>query len=167
MVLGLIIIIITNLFPGNLYVQHKKSIDKLVVSLYSENAVLGPEDHIPPFQYNQKLEVYRAILKNGNINGYLVIAEAPSKVETFTYLVAFNPFGQILKVKVLQYRENYGGEISSKRFLQQFVGKSKGENMMINQDIDGISGATISTTSIARAIVEDSKLIMNLVTNDQ
>ena len=79
-----------------------------------------------------------------------------SKVDTFNYLIIFKTDGKIEKVSVLLYKENYGGEIASKRFLRQFEGKSNGLNLEYNQDIDGISGATISVQAITRDIRENS-----------
>ena len=64
---------------------------------------------------------------------------------------------------MLLYKENYGGEIASKRFLKQFEGKSAGLNMEYNQDIDGISGATISVQAISRAVKENSTTFSNLL----
>ncbi|MDH5413496.1 MAG: FMN-binding protein, partial [Flavobacteriaceae bacterium] len=58
----------------------------------------------------------------------------------------------ITKTKVLIYREDYGGEIGSKRWLQQFIGKSKEDNLVYEQDIIGISGATISANAMTVAV---------------
>lgn len=101
-------------------------------------------------------EIYAVHQEGGIPTAYVLFAEALGKVDTFIYLVIFSPEGSIKKVAVLLYRENYGGEIASKRFLRQFEGKSNGLNMEYNQDIDGISGATISVQAITRSIRENS-----------
>jgi Na+-transporting NADH:ubiquinone oxidoreductase subunit NqrC len=54
----------------------------------------------------------------------------------------------------LIYRENYGGEIGSKRWLKQFIGMTEPKNY-----VDGISGATISVNSMKYSI---NKLIKSL-----
>lgn len=39
----------------------------------------------------------------------------------------------------------HGQQIGSQRWLKQFIGKTKNDNLEIGKDISGISGATIST----------------------
>lgn len=93
------------------------------------------------------------ILNNGKLLGYGYVGNAPSKTATFDYLVLFDADFIITKTKVLVYREEYGGEISSKRWLRQFEGvSSASEELKYNQDIIPISGATISVQSMTRAV---------------
>ncbi len=84
--------------------------------------------------------------------GYAFIGKAPSKTDEFDYLVLFDTNLIIKKIKVLIYREDYGSEIGSKRWLRQFVGKTKGEQLKYEKDIVAISGATISARSMTVAI---------------
>jgi Na+-translocating ferredoxin:NAD+ oxidoreductase RnfG subunit len=63
--------------------------------------------------------------------------------------VIFDHNLKIAITKVLIYREEYGGEIGSKRWLRQFTGKS-GEDSL--DDIAAISGATISVRSMTNAV---------------
>ncbi|MEP2934995.1 MAG: FMN-binding protein [Gilvibacter sp.] len=87
--------------------------------------------------------------------GYGFIGNAPSKTADFDYLVLFTPDLIIAKSKVLIYREEYGGEISSKRWLKQFDGKNaQSGELRYNQEIIPISGATISVRSMTKAVNE-------------
>jgi Na+-translocating ferredoxin:NAD+ oxidoreductase RnfG subunit len=93
------------------------------------------------------------ISSNGKDLGYAYIGNAPSKTATFDYLVLFDTEFIIIKSKVLVYREEYGGEIGSKRWLRQFSGKSDASGELVyNKDIIPISGATISVRSMTRAV---------------
>ena len=92
------------------------------------------------------------IIKDGEMLGYAYIGNAPSKTATFDYLVLFDKDFIITKSKVLIYREEYGGEIGSRRWLKQFIGKNQDDHMQHGKDIIAISGATISTTSMTKAI---------------
>lgn len=93
------------------------------------------------------------IVTNGKLLGYGYIGNAPSKTATFDYLVLFDADFIITKTKVLVYREEYGGEISSRRWLRQFEGASSAsEELRYNQEIIPISGATISVQSMTRAV---------------
>ena len=88
----------------------------------------------------------------GEFQAFMCLNEAPSKVDTFTYLVLYDSMLNVLFVEVLEYKENYGGEISSKRFLKQFQGSNGSKELELERDIDGISGATISVKSILWSI---------------
>ena len=49
--------------------------------------------------------------------------------------------------------------------MKQFIGKSNGENMEFEKDIDSISGATISAPVITKGIKSLSLLLSDLRTN--
>ena len=84
--------------------------------------------------------------------GYVYIAQALSKTDKFDYLILLDFNLIIKKVKVLMYREDYGGEIGSKRWLKQFIGKSTADHLKYKKDIMAISGATISARSMTIAV---------------
>ena len=93
-----------------------------------------------------------SIISNEKIVGYAYVAKAPSKTAQFDYLILLDPNLTVKKAKVLIYREEYGGEIGSKRWLKQFVGKTPQDELKYEQDIVAISGATISVRSMTSAI---------------
>jgi major membrane immunogen (membrane-anchored lipoprotein) len=62
-------------------------------------------------------------------------------------MVLFDENKSIKLVRVLVYRENYGGEVGSRRWLKQWIGISKPKYM-----VDAISGATISVNSLKQSI---------------
>ena len=109
-------------------------------------------------EINTKLETKMStnnlfkIFNNDKILGYAFIGIAPSRDNVFDYLVLFDKDLIILKTKVLIYREDYGGEIGSKRWLKQFIGKTKDDMMVYEKDIMAISGATISANSMTIAV---------------
>lgn len=84
--------------------------------------------------------------------GYVFVDQAPSKTAKFDYLVAFDRDLKIINSKVLVYREEYGGEIGSKRWLKQFLGKTGGDRVSSETNIDAISGATISVRSMTKSV---------------
>ncbi len=107
------------------------------------------------------------IISNQKLLGYGYIGNAPSKTATFDYLVIFDSEFIILKSKVLVYREEYGGEIGSKRWLRQFTGKSPLSGVLIyNKNIIPISGATISVRSMTQA-VNDLLISLNYLQQKQ
>lgn len=82
------------------------------------------------------------------------IGFAPSKFENFDFMVLLDKTNKVKLVRVLVYRENYGSEISSKRWLKQFIGMTEPK-----QFVDAISGATISVNSMKYSV---NKLINKL-----
>ena len=98
------------------------------------------ENHIFKIYHNEK-----------NI-GYFAIDQSMGQYDNFDYLVLFDSNLKILTVKLLAYREDYGYEISSKWWLSQFIGKKSGDKMEYKQDIDALSGATISAKSITNSL---------------
>ena len=92
------------------------------------------------------------IIKDSEVIGYAYIAKAPSKTDEFDFLIILDKNLIIKKAKVLIYREDYGGEIGSKRWLKQFIGKTSGKQLKYTKDIIAISGATISALSMTVAI---------------
>ena len=81
--------------------------------------------------------------------GYLAFDQAPSKFHKFEYYMIFSDKGDVLKIEVLNYNENYGAEICNKRWLKQFQKINTSSFLTYNNSIDGISGATLSVQSIS------------------
>ena len=95
--------------------------------------------------------------------GYAYIGMARSKADSFDYLILFDSNLVIIKSKVLIYREDYGGEIGSKRWLKQFVGKSLNDELNVGQNIKAISGATISVNAMTTAVNNVLKSVKILI----
>ncbi len=83
--------------------------------------------------------------------GHIYVGEASSMKNVFDYAIFFDANLTIKKSKVLIYRENYGRQIGSQRWLKQFIGKKIGDSIEYGQDIDAIVGATISASSMTRS----------------
>lgn len=89
---------------------------------------------------------------NNSLLGYAYLSKAPSKTALFDYLILLDKDLIVLKSKVLIYREEYGGEIGSTRWLKQFIGKKGGDKLKHGDNIIAISGATISVRSMTNAM---------------
>jgi Na+-translocating ferredoxin:NAD+ oxidoreductase RnfG subunit len=139
--------------PKNIY----KKVSKEIKTVYEAEDFTLTAVSIPTEMTNQlttKIDASNLfqIIENKEVKGYAFISKAPSKTDEFDYLVLFDTDFIIMKAKVLVYREDYGSEIGSKRWLKQFVGKKNGEPMKYERDIIAISGATISANSMTVAI---------------
>ena len=93
-----------------------------------------------------------SIKKDNALLGYAYLGQAPSMKNIFDYTVLLTPDLHIKKSKVLIYREDYGRQIGSQRWLKQFIGKKVGEQLGYGEDVDAIAGATISAKSMTKAV---------------
>ena len=116
--------------------------------------------------YTYKLEELKnvddsfyVIKEGGSISGYIAVANAPSKFHQFDYYIIFNKNVDILKIEILKYRENYGAEICSKKWLEKFIKISTNDYVEYNRKVDGISGATISVNSIKKDVFNLSNIL--------
>ena len=97
-------------------------------------------------------DAFYSVKESENIIGYFVVTKAPSKFHQFDYYIIFNAKTDLLKIEILQYRENYGAEICNKRWLQQFKNITTTSIFEFNSSVDGISGATISVNSLKKNV---------------
>lgn len=102
------------------------------------------------------------INNDSELVGYAFVDKAPSKTDKFDYLVIFDSDLIIMKSKVLIYREDYGAEIGSKRWLKQFIGLDQNSDIRYGNDIKAISGATISARALTIAINDLLKSVNHL-----
>lgn len=140
-------------FPKNI----EKKVRKVVEKTFSVEGVsfdtLALSDDL-----NKSLPVeitgdnFHKIYKNDELLGYVFTDQAPSKTAQFDYMVIFNIELKVVNSKVLVYREEYGGEIGSKRWLKQFLGLGGNDRVDCDTNIDAISGATISVRSMTYSI---------------
>lgn len=96
--------------------------------------------------------------------GYLVISSAKGRYDYFDYMVQYDNKLNILEINVLTYRSDHGYEITNKGWLNQFKG-SQGCELNYGKEIDAISGATKSASSITYDIGVICKELQLIVTN--
>ena len=107
---------------------------------------------------NKKLKIdfnednFYKISSGEDLVGYFYYGKALSKVDEFDFVVIFDYNLIIKKIKILAYREDYGGEISSKRWLSQFNDLTIEDTIAYKKEIKAISGATISAISMTKAV---------------
>ena len=69
-------------------------------------------------------------------------------------------------IRVLEYRESRGYEVQIPAFTEQFDQIGVDNNGLLNKDIDGITGATMSVSAMKK-IARLSILLHNTVTNNE
>jgi Na+-translocating ferredoxin:NAD+ oxidoreductase RnfG subunit len=84
--------------------------------------------------------------------GAFLVDAVIGKHDLITYALAIAADGKLRQVEILEYREAYGGEVRNPRWRAQFAGKQHGDALHLGQDIDGISGATLSCEHLTDGI---------------
>lgn len=152
LVVGLVVLTSFNL-PKNI----QKKVDKTIkatfdIENFSLQAISFSDEIIANLPSNFSDNNFFKIIDGDIQFGYAYISKAPSKTDQFDYLVIFDDELIIKSSKVLVYREDYGGEIGSKRWLKQLIGKTQNDTLVYRENIAAISGATISVKSMTKAV---------------
>lgn len=91
--------------------------------------------------------------KHGDtVLGYAIVVEEIGKHRPITFVVGVRADGTVNDVAVMAYREAYGGEVRSKRFLKQYRAKSAADDLRPYNAIKNIAGATLSVEAASRAV---------------
>lgn len=94
-----------------------------------------------------------AVARNGDkVLGYVLTDAVIGKFQLINYAVAYGTDGKIRDVEILSYREAHGGEVRTKAWRAQFIGKNASAALAVDNDIANISGATLSCTHLSDGI---------------
>lgn len=89
-------------------------------------------------------------------------AQVDIEYEYFDVFVLFDMDKSVQLIKVFNYQATHGYEISAKGWLKQFVGYDGSTPLQVNNNIDAISGATVSVYAITNEIEIKSELLSKL-----
>jgi hypothetical protein len=139
------------IFSGSISMreEYRKAVDKNI----SENLGVGELKHL---RSDSGKEYYSFRSTEGRNSATVVLSSAKGRFENFDYMVIINPNYEIIDLKILKYRSEFGYEISSKGWLKQFYNKP-GLRFEYRKNISAVSGATFS----AQSLVNDINLILD------
>lgn len=101
--------------------------------------------------YSDNVYLYK--IKSGkNLKAYGFLDNVYGKSLPITFMVFLDAKGSVLSAHIIKYREQYGGQVGSKGWLDQFKGRNNQSGYEVSKDIDSISGATISVNSVTTGI---------------
>jgi len=107
-----------------------------------------------------KSEYTLFVAKTGErVDGYALFDEQLGQHEPISFATFFDAAGHVTRVEVVAYREPFGDGIRAERFRRQFLGRSVQSRFRPGDDIDTISGATISSRSMCIAVERAVALI--------
>tara|TARA_B110000908_G_C10238315_1_gene444675 strand:- start:57 stop:614 length:558 start_codon:yes stop_codon:yes gene_type:complete len=134
----------------------EKKINKLAAKVWKDKVVELEAMEVPG-ELRADLMTLSVVKSKGKIIGYACYTTAfgcriggcaapttpnAEAYETFDYIVVYDTDLNIKKVDIANYGGQYGYEICRPKWLEQFIGKSHG--FKLEDNIDGISGATVS-----------------------
>ncbi len=109
------------------------------------------------YRLAKKSYVFYVAKTGDKVDGYAFVGDELGQHLPITFAVKLSASGEVLRQEIMVYREPRGDEVRDKRFRDQFKGKTVHDAIVANDDIDCVSGATISSHAIAvgvrRAVV--------------
>jgi len=113
--------------------------------------------------YSEVVYIFK-ISKSDSLISTGILDNVYGKSMPITFLVLFNLSGKIISTDIVKYREPYGGGVKLKIWNDQFKGKNLNSKFKVGDDIDSISGATISVRSVTKGI-KKLTLLYNKIKN--
>ncbi|NNE68994.1 MAG: FMN-binding protein, partial [Rhodothermales bacterium] len=96
--------------------------------------------------------VYKGQTAEGGVMGSVVVLGEEGKEGPLQVLVALRPDGAIYDIGFTVFGEDKGKPALQWPYLRQFLGKSANDPLTLGDDVDGVSGATWTSTSVSHAI---------------
>lgn len=161
-------------FEGPLYVKYKSEIEKRLAKTLDIDKDLIAYDALP--SNSTKLEAYALSTENNKI-AFLYIKEVQAcslngcvakkvsnnniAAEYYDIAVVTDLSKTIKSIYILDYFSDYGYEISSKRYLKKYNGFKLCDFSQETNQVDGISGATISYNALIESLDEFCSITIN------
>ena len=90
-----------------------------------------------------------------NGTGWVITSNAKGYGGTITVMSAFSPDGKIKQIKITEAAETpgFGSNVTdNKSYWERYAGLDGTKQLVLGQDVDGWSGATISSKALIRAV---------------
>jgi hypothetical protein len=88
----------------------------------------------------------------GADGSWFIVDEVIGKHEMITYAVGLKPDGSVKGIEILEYVESYGYEVAEASWRKQFVGKRVSDPLKLGNDVQNISGATLSSKHLTDGV---------------
>jgi hypothetical protein len=98
----------------------------------------------------------------GKVDGYAIVDDEQGLHQPITFATRLSPRGMVERVEIMVYREPRGDEVRDPRFRKQFEGKTAQDSLRLGRDIDAVSGATVSSASLATGVRRAAVLVEEL-----
>lgn len=127
------------MFPGATFTPDFRDLTDAQVSAIEEASDTGVR--------NPHLKAWRV-----SGGGWFIADEVLGKHEFIPFALGIDAEGAVKDIEILEYREAYGGEVMNPKWRAQFAGKKNGAALKLTEDIQNISGATLSSKHITDGV---------------
>ena len=131
------------LAPGKVLVERKIVVDKPLLKSIKKQTTARLN--------TRQLKVWELQQDNAQA-GWIFHHQVLGKHENIRYALAIDDSGRITGMEVMEYRETHGGEVRGNAWRAQFFSMSLGDRFKLGDDIDNISGATLSCRHLADGV---------------
>ena len=113
---------------------------------------------------NEYLYIYVGRVNSCRAGGCSISNDLPAEGESeyFDYYILFDENRTVRSVKVFNYQATHGHEVTAKGWLRQFIKYDGSRPLIVEKDIDSISGATISVYALTLDIEMKTKFLQQL-----
>lgn len=156
--------------------QSKKSFKNLIINGFALASLFiafyigqikSPDtDKIQNLEFTQKFKVDNLLTKGQSTEAYhnsvLVGTIASGKAQGYggplEVFILSDSVGQVIGIEISEHSETlaYINKLKQRSFFKQFEGKAVNSEFLVDKDVDGVSGATLSSVAIAEACQEAS-----------
>jgi hypothetical protein len=98
----------------------------------------------------------------GKVDGYAIVDDERGLHQPITFATKLSARGVVERLEIMVYREPRGEEVRDCRFRKQFEGKTAQDPLRLDRDIDAVSGATVSSASLATGVRRAAVLVEEL-----
>jgi len=98
-------------------------------------------------------------------SGFAILDDEIGLHEPIDFGVRFDDKGTVSRLEIMAFREPYGDGVRAARFRDQFVGKGARDAITAGRDIDVVSGATLSSRSVALGVKRDVLVLQTALKN--
>lgn len=153
--------ILTEYFKGAKHVGNKR-----VTLSDAEAADIAKKlGHPDASKLKRSWAVYYGEAADGKRMGYAILDAEIGQHELIDFGVKLGLAGSVERVEIMAFREPYGDGVRIERFRNQFIGKTANDPIVAGRDIDIISGATLSSRSLAVGVKRDVLVLQTALKN--
>ncbi len=92
---------------------------------------------------------------------YAAVGQGDGYGGPITTVTVIDPQGEIIRVKIADFKDtvSFIQKLKDAGFLEQFEGRQASESFELSEDVDAVSGATMSATGITRGVAAASHYV--------
>ena len=154
--LGITLMIVTLIASLALAFTNHYTFEK--IEMQKESAIKESLDKVISADSFKEEELYYDAYEDDVLVGRVLKVDVPGYSSTINALVGINLENEITGIDIVSHQETpgLGADIEKDDFLRQFIGKTKDRIKLRREDgeIDGVTGATISSRAITDGVRE-------------